>query len=235
MKRKAFGVLCVVLSVLFGMLANGFATQKSVRAVTEAGKVVVLNPDGTWKYIWLKKSATREDIVKNGVLNIDPSVTVGDALNGYKYFGHTDWKSFEDSQKRRIVEFNGIFDYDKFSDTKTEQLPTVVLTADNIHKMKERSQGLKIAYVAQFSISRDGEAFELRYSGFKAFGANQNADKKIKGMEKEQPDEGFKLLKNIYGNKLDPSVWMFLLYLSELEWPESEDDSKTNLLRNLKR
>ena len=70
---------------------------------------------------------------------------MGDALNGYKYFGHTDWKSFEDSQKRRIVEFNGIFDYDKFSDTKTEQLPTVVLTADNIHKTKERSQGLKIA------------------------------------------------------------------------------------------
>jgi len=228
MRKKVVVLLCMLLSVLFCMVTNSLAAQKSVRAVTEDGKIVILNPNGTWKYSGSKKAAAAdpEDIVKNGALKIDPSVTVGNALNGYKYFGHTTWESFEDSQKRRTVEFVGIFDYDKFSDTKSEELSTV-LTADMIRKAKKKAQGLKIAYVAQFSISRDGETFELRYSGFRIFGANQGASKKIRDMEKEQADEKFMMLRNVYANKLEPSVWMFFLILSELKSPEPENDSET--------
>lgn len=31
-------------------------------------------------------SSNPEDVVKSGTLQIDPSVTVGDAFNGYQYF-----------------------------------------------------------------------------------------------------------------------------------------------------
>jgi len=222
MEKKAVAILFIVLSAIFCISPNGLAIQK---AVTEDGKIVVLNPDGTWRYIGSKEIAY-EDIVKSGRLKLDPSVNVGEALNRYQYFVHTEWKSFEDSQKRQLVEFNGIFDYDKFSDTIIDGLSSTFLTAEKIRKAKEKSQGLKVAYVAQFAISADGESFDLKYSGLKTFGANQDASEEVKSMQKERADEGLKLFRNIYSNKLDPSIWGFFLYLSEIK-TEPKAESKT--------
>lgn len=53
------------------------------------------------------------DIVKNGTLSIDKSTTVGNALENYVYFSKITWNSFEDSQKRRIVEFVGYLNIEK--------------------------------------------------------------------------------------------------------------------------
>lgn len=50
------------------------------------------------------------DIVKNGRLDFDKSTTVGNALDNYPFFKATSWSTFQDQQKRTIVEFRGTFD-----------------------------------------------------------------------------------------------------------------------------
>jgi len=44
------------------------------------------------------------DIVKNGTLKIDNSLTVGEAFDNYKYFSSTSWKTFKTSNGRKVVE-----------------------------------------------------------------------------------------------------------------------------------
>src|SRR5262249_47942828 len=52
--------------------------------------------------------------VKNSYLpRIDKTITVGDALDTYKYFSRTEWKSHTTDQGRNIVEFVGIFNKKK--------------------------------------------------------------------------------------------------------------------------
>lgn len=70
-------------------------------------------------------SSNPEDVVKSGTLQIDSSVTVGDALNGYQYFDDREWKSFEDSQKRQIRRYRvggnaAYIRYGQKGQTKTE-------------------------------------------------------------------------------------------------------------------
>jgi len=45
--------------------------------------------------------------VKDGVLSLDKSITVGKALDGYQYFSSTTWSSGETSQGKTIVECSG--------------------------------------------------------------------------------------------------------------------------------
>lgn len=48
-------------------------------------------------------------LVKNGYMDIDKSITVGQAFDGYKYFTKKEWKAYKTEQGRRMVEFNGEF------------------------------------------------------------------------------------------------------------------------------
>ena len=45
---------------------------------------------------------------------IDDSITLGDAFDKYKFFKSTKWESFEDDQGRKVVEFVGEFEMEKF-------------------------------------------------------------------------------------------------------------------------
>lgn len=45
-------------------------------------------------------------IVKNGYLNFDKSITVGQAFDGYKYFKTKEWKATKTEQGRRLVLFS---------------------------------------------------------------------------------------------------------------------------------
>ena len=146
-----------------------------------------------------------EDSVKSGTLQIDPSVTVGDALNGYQYFGNKKWESFQDSQKRQIVEFNGAVDYDKFAGS---ELQGMQLTTDMVKKAKQKLGDMKITYVAQFAVSKDGKTFNLKYSGIKMAGTNKDTGKKG---EQDISDENFLMLQHIYANKPEPSTWGLLM------------------------
>jgi hypothetical protein len=49
------------------------------------------------------------EFVKGSILDIDYSLSIGDALDNYKYFTSTEWKEFETSQGREVVEFKGYY------------------------------------------------------------------------------------------------------------------------------
>ena len=53
------------------------------------------------------------NVVKNGTLYIDNTVTVGNAFDNYQYFNNTEWRTFETEQKRKIVEVIGSYDLAK--------------------------------------------------------------------------------------------------------------------------
>jgi hypothetical protein len=50
------------------------------------------------------------DIVKRSILSdIDHSLSIGDALDKYKYFTRTEWTEFETDNGRKVVEFKGYY------------------------------------------------------------------------------------------------------------------------------
>jgi len=51
-----------------------------------------------------------EKSVKNGRIQLDESITLGDAFDNYEYFSKTKWDSFKDDQNRQIVQVTGIID-----------------------------------------------------------------------------------------------------------------------------
>jgi len=99
--------------------------------------------------------------VKKGTLGLDNSVTVGNALEGYKLFTKKEWKSLSDPQKRRIVEFSGTMD--KQNTQKAFNPDTLIFDMLNVlnNKTKEYS------YYVQFLISADGKEFSVGKSGFR--------------------------------------------------------------------
>jgi hypothetical protein len=149
-------------------------------------------------------SSNPENSVKEGTLNIDPSVTVGDVFNGYKYFSYKTWKSFKDSQNRQIVEFNGKLDFDKFANTELEGM---TLTSEMVKKAKSQLGDIEVTYVAQFAISKDGKTFRLNYSGIRISGTNKDTGKNF---FKDNPDNDLSVLQNIYANKPEPTTWALL-------------------------
>lgn len=54
-----------------------------------------------------KKDIPKEDpnisMIKNGVLNFDNSITLGMAIDNYKYCNHVQWKSFKSDNGRNLV------------------------------------------------------------------------------------------------------------------------------------
>lgn len=50
------------------------------------------------------------DLVRNGYLDIDKSVTVGNAMGAHVDFGEVQWRQYIDSSERQVVECTGSFD-----------------------------------------------------------------------------------------------------------------------------
>ena len=103
-------------------------------------------------------------MVRKGALKMDPTVTISDALERYKCFGKSQWRSFRDAQNRHIVEFDAIYDLNKCPGDPQE-------ADENAEIQKiidELSKECFVAYQAQFAMNAmDGESFELWYSGIK--------------------------------------------------------------------
>ena len=144
-------------------------------------------------------------MVKKGTLEFDKSVTVGNALNGYKYFNSTKWTSFQDSQKRTIVQFDATYDYNKFIGTTAEDFEP--LTADMINKAKTNLGTVHIACVVQFAISTDKKTFEIVSSSTKISGTIEDTGKPD---EKNFDDENYQELKRVYNNQPSLTVWGLL-------------------------
>jgi hypothetical protein len=88
--------------------------------------------------------------VKSSILrDLDHSITIGDALDKYKYFTKTEWKEFKTDQGRKIVEFNGF--YNKWDAVVTIQfLLNVDLDKD------EEGVNFRLSYVGMHGINSDG-------------------------------------------------------------------------------
>ncbi len=93
------------------------------------------------------------DIVKDGTLNFDNSITVGQAFDKYSYFTSTSWKDFETSNGRKIVEVTGDFNN------------------EYIKLMGWTKQFSEASLTVQFKINKDN-TFEVSAIGFTVVGMN---------------------------------------------------------------
>jgi hypothetical protein len=145
--------------------------------------------------------------VKSGTLAIDKSVTVGNALDGYGYFANREWSTIKDSQNRKIVQFRGCLDYDKFVGA---ELQGTTLTEDMVKKAKAVfSQGkVELTFIVQFAISTVGDTFEVKYSGVEVKGINKDTGVSETNI---QPDENSVILQHVYANKPEPATFALLL------------------------
>lgn len=143
------------------------------------------------------------NLVKNGVLELDRSVSVGDALNDYKFFKKTSWKSFVAEQNRRIVEFSAQFDFDKFAGTSIPEAKKSVLSPAMVSKSKQKLNGVEISYVVQFSIAKKDSSFDIAFSALEI-------EKKGRSDKETFPEKGNSILKPVFFNKPVPTVWLIL-------------------------
>ncbi len=144
------------------------------------------------------------DIVKKGVLKLDPSVSVGDAFDGYDFFQKTSWKSFVSDQNRRVVEMSGMFDFDKFAGTSIpEAKGQPVLSSAMVYKAKQKLNGVGISYVIQFAIAKDNASFEIKFSGIEI-------EKAVRPDKETFQENGISILERIFANKPAPTVWLIL-------------------------
>jgi hypothetical protein len=135
--------------------------------------------------------------VKGSTLDIDKSVTIGNAFDNYKYFKSVSWEAGEDEQKRQIVTFKGVYDLNKcaglaYTDTGIDAQE---LTPEKIAKALQLNPGLEYSFVVQFKLAVDGNSFEI---GFCGLHVSQIVDGKPD--ETDIPDDDNKGLQAIYQN-----------------------------------
>jgi hypothetical protein len=136
-------------------------------------------------------------LVKNGTLEIDKSVTVGNAFDHYQYFKSTSWDAGEDEQKRTIVTFTGKFDLDKIKGT----YDLFQITDDDIAKAKQAN--LDCNFVTQFKIGADRESFEV---GFCGIHVSKTVNGQAESFNWPENDNGNGELQAIYQNGVSATV-----------------------------
>ena len=145
------------------------------------------------------------DIVQKSRLKIDPSLTIGEALTSYSYFGNTQWRSFKDDQGMDTVEFRGIIDYDRFVGSTylgTQLTPTMV------EQGKKIIGDLVTTYIAQFARTRQNNEFHLTYSALHIAGTNQHTEH---CRPQDIIDKDFHLFQFIYLDIPEPVTYDALL------------------------
>jgi hypothetical protein len=148
--------------------------------------------------------------VKSGTLAFDTSVTVGGALDGYRYFKETKWETFEDEQGRTVVQFTGAIKLDAFEGVVDEAAGLTISKA-MVEKAKSAEFGFQMDYVCQFVISKvDDKSFDIRYSGcnVRFLGMKEGGEPSPGAVspDQEEKDEDLSFLKAIYANKPAPAV-----------------------------
>lgn len=91
------------------------------------------------------------DLVKNGVLPFDQTVTFGNAMDKYKYFSSTKWEFFETQKKVKIVQMTGKLTKDSF----------LLMNDDDRDAMAEALENGEM--VVQCAINADGKSFVVSY------------------------------------------------------------------------
>lgn len=104
----------------------------------------------------LSSCDSNTSLVKNGVLEMNGSLTVGEAFDNYKYFKEVEWSEFESDNGRDVVEIYGTADMEAHPSSE-----------------EWRKQGIvEMKLFFQFVVLRDGESFELLSGGLEMTGRN---------------------------------------------------------------
>lgn len=117
-------------------------------------------------------------LVKDGTLEFDKSLTVGQAFDNYKYFKDVKWEEITTDNGKKVVQVDGIVDFDTH--------PSGPEWKKNLKEMK---------YTFQFTINKD-KTFEISYFGVE--GTNNNDEKQEFNANTYQM---MLALKEIYSNK----------------------------------
>ncbi len=136
--------------------------------------------------------------VKGSTLDIDKSVTIGNAFDNYKYFKSVSWQASEDDQKRQLVTVKGEYDLNKCAGLSysVAGLESLELTPEKIAKALQANPGLEYSFVVQFKLAVDGNSFEVGFSGLQV---SQTVDGKPN--ETDIPDDNNQGLQAIYHNE----------------------------------
>ncbi len=101
-------------------------------------------------------------LVKNGYLDFDKSITVGQALDGYKSFDKTEWKAIKTEQGRKIVICDALLSkelVDKYNNLLQSVYEERIR---NGNSAKEPDYRISRSMNYQFTINNDGS---FKYSG----------------------------------------------------------------------
>ena len=139
------------------------------------------------------------DLVKNGHLDFDPGITIGDALDKNRLLADQKWSSFETERGKRIVEFESVvsgFSYDSLKKFLGKHS-----YSDEIDLIKKYD--IKLLFELQFEVLNDG--FEVSYVGY-GFKGNQKFfsdfnDEEVKKFFNEGIPSGSYTLESIYNQK----------------------------------
>lgn len=126
-------------------------------------------------------------LVKGGILDLDKSLTVGEAFENYKYFKKVKWDNFKSDDKRDMVEVMAEYDIEKAM--KTEKLKMLKSVFDKFEK---------VTVAFQFIINKDN-TFNASWYGVTFYA--KNGGKKEDNLTSES--ETINALKGIYDNDPD--------------------------------
>lgn len=122
------------------------AAEHPVEAVhARRNKIFLVCGMGFFVFLFSLMDTGNISMVRNGVLELNKSLTVGEAIDNYKYFTSTYWESGTSDNGIAFVNANGVVDMD-----------TLPVAAD------WKKDGLtEVELCFQFIINRDGTTFEL--------------------------------------------------------------------------
>lgn len=102
------------------------------------------------------------NFVKDNVFKFDKSLTIGQALDNYKYLKNKKWKFFKSDQGRKIVEFSGDIVISAYDKKNTSHVRAI--SSKKINDVKNKISSF--IYRVQFKLHANDESFDLGYSGY---------------------------------------------------------------------
>ena len=135
------------------------------------------------------------DIVKDGVVEYDDSIGVGDAFDNWKECKDSEWTEWVTDNKKRIVQFNCNVNYDKTEDTVRKYLTKEKnYSQENAEKLVQKYVPTAFQYIFQFTVKKD-DTFELSYAGNKLAYKN--------GQKSENTLDMSRIINKVYKNSTD--------------------------------
>lgn len=154
----------------------------------------------------LAKVAAPDDVslVKSGRLEMDPSVTVGQALENYKFFNSVRWEGNVSPNGRRVVTFTGAYDLDLIPQHPSPfEWNATRLMMDMFRELTETNVATLTA-IYDFNVL-EGDSFMIAGCSIQPGFDEENEKTQMimrKLEERDPPENCVKNLKHIYNNTI---------------------------------